>query len=109
MAYFRPRNRRRTQRLPADISVAVYHRGDLVARYRTRDVSQGGLGLRAGRVMFWRGTRLEIQLYLGERRLLARRIPAIVRYCSGRGMGLKFRAGEVPALPQASRREMPQS
>ncbi|MGD8711040.1 MAG: PilZ domain-containing protein [Ectothiorhodospiraceae bacterium] len=107
MSYQRPRNRRRTERFPADIVVCVYHRGERIAEYRTRDISQGGLGLRAGRIMFWRGTRLEVQLFSPARRqVIARGIPAVVRHCSGRGMGLKFRAGELPALAQQSRRKM---
>lgn len=101
-----PRNRRRTERFSAEIDVRVYHRGDCIEEYRSRDVSQGGLGLRPGRIMFWRGTRLEVQLFSPARqRVIARRIPVIVRYCSGRGMGLKFRAGEMPALPEVSRLE----
>lgn len=99
MSQYRPRNRRRMERFSADILVRVYHRGERIAEYRTHDVSQGGMGLKPGRVMFWRGTRLELQLYAPTRnRLISQRIPAVVRYCSGRGMGLKFRSGELPAL-----------
>lgn len=100
MAYHQMRNRRRSERYPAEILVCIYHRAEAVGEYWTRDVSQGGIGLLPGKVMFWRGTRLEIQLYSrGRRRAIARRVPAIVRHCSNRGMGLKFRAGELLALP----------
>jgi len=95
------RNRRRAERFPAGIVVLLYHRGESIAEYDTRDVSQGGLGLRPGKVMFWQGTRLEVQLYSpSRRRVIARRIPAVVRYCHGHGMGLRFRAQDLPALPR---------
>ncbi len=104
MAIQRSLNRRRAERYPADIVVCVFHRGDRVAEYRSRDVSRGGLGLRTGKVMFWRGTRLELQLYSpARRRVVARRLPAVVRYCSSHGMGLRFRADPLPQLARAPR------
>lgn len=104
MASQRTRNRRRTERFPAEIVVRVYRRNSAVAEYRTRDVSQGGVGLFPGRVMFWPGSRVEVQLYSPVRgRAVARRIPAVVRYCSSRGMGLKFRAPELPLMPRLQR------
>ena len=100
MAYHQPRNRRRSERYPAEILVCIFHRGERVGEYWTRDVSQGGIGLYPGKIMFWRGTRLEVQLFSPSRgRAIARRVPAIVRHCGSRGMGLKFRAGELLALP----------
>jgi hypothetical protein len=92
MAIRQSPNRRRANRFPADVIVCVYHRGVRVGEYRTRDVSRGGLGLRPGKVMFWSGTRLEVHLHSSARRRTARRLPAVVRHCSGRGMGLRFRA-----------------
>lgn len=91
MAIRQSPNRRRADRFPADVLVCVYHQGVRVGQYRTRDVSRGGLGLRPGKVMFWSGTRLEVHLHSPARRRAARRLMAVVRHCSGRGMGLRFR------------------
>lgn len=102
----RSKNRRRAQRYPADIGVRVYFRGRAVDEYQTADVSQGGLCLRPGRVMFWQGTRLEVELFQPHRSVAPRRrLAVLVRYCNHRGMGLKFRSDQLPALAPAGRAE----
>ncbi|WP_435103841.1 PilZ domain-containing protein [Arhodomonas sp. AD133] len=85
-------NRRHVARFPADLLVRVYLYGRAVGSYRTRDVSRAGVGLHAGRVMLWRGMPVEVQLYSAVgTRAVPRRIAAVVCYCRGNGMGLRFR------------------
>lgn len=93
MARYKTDNRRRAARVPAEVLVRVYRNGRQVADYRTRDISQRGLGLQPGRIMFLAGTPLEVQILSPRhRRIMTDRLPAVVRYCRGFGMGLKLRA-----------------
>ena len=91
MARRQTNNRRVAARVPADVIVRVYANGRRVGDYHSRDVSETGLGLAPGRVMFLPGTALEVEvLSPRHRRLMTSRLPAIVRYCRGMGMGLKL-------------------
>ncbi|MBA1148990.1 PilZ domain-containing protein [Ectothiorhodospiraceae bacterium WFHF3C12] len=92
MARRQTNNRRASARVPADVLVRVYANGRRIGDYHTRDVSETGLGLSPGRVMFLPGMALEVEvLSPRHRRLMTSRLPATVRYCRGLGMGLKLR------------------
>lgn len=84
-------NRRAAARVPAEVLVRVYAHGRRIGDYHSRNVSETGLGLQPGRVMFLPGTSLEVEILSPRyRRLMTSRLPAVVRYCRGAGMGLKL-------------------
>lgn len=92
MARRQTHNRRASARVPAEVLVRVYARGRRIADYRSRDVSETGLGLYPGRIMFLPGMALEVEvLSPRHRRLMTARLPAVVRYCRGAGMGLQLK------------------
>lgn len=97
-------NRRKAQRYNAGFVVSVYLRGHHVGDYEALDVGRGGLCLRAGKVMFWPGTSLQVRLHWPNRpREANRRLAVVVRHCGARGMGLGFRATGVPrAMPRSA-------